>query len=161
MKDKNKSLFDELMDKYDRKREEDKLAMAREKTEAEKFWLEFNQLRQEVIKPVMKEIGNMLRERGHSFRISEDESLFDGAGQAQEEKITMSVIPSGLEADNTSRIALTATARRKIRFYHDIICLATDSRESGTIAEFWVTEITPDVIENKIIEVLRKIFEPK
>ena len=161
MKNKNKALFDQMMDNYDHKREEDRLAIEREKSEVEKFWQEFNKLRMEVIKPVMKEIGSLLSERGHNYRISEDESLFDNEGQAQEEKITMSVIPAGMESDYTSRISLTATARRKIRFYHDIICLATDSRESGTLAEFWVNEIKPDIIESKIVEVLQKVFEPK
>ena len=161
MKKKNQMLFDQLMDKYDRKQEEDRLAVEREKSEAEKFWRVFNKLRMEVIKPVMKEIGLLLSERGHSYRISEDESLFDPEGQAQEEKITLSITPAGMESDYTSRISLTATARRKVRFYHDIICMATDSRESGTLAEFWVNEINPDIIEGKIIEVLQKVFEPK
>ncbi len=161
MKQDNKTQFNVLMDKYDRNVEEDRLQQEREKNEAEKFWLDFERMRNEVIRPVMKDIGIMLRERGHGYRISEDESLFDREGQAQEEKITMSIIPSGIESDNISRIALTATARKKIRLYHDIVCLATDSRESGTIAEFWVDEITSDLIEDKIMNVLTKVFEPK
>ena len=161
MKRDNQAQFTLLMDKFDRMIEKDRLDREREKDETEKFWHKFQKVRAEIIRPVMKDIGNLLRERGHGYRISEDESLFDRDGQAQEEKITMSIIPAGTESDNSSRISLTATAHRKIRLYHDIVCIATESRESGTIAEFWVDEITNDLIEDKIIYILTKIFEPR
>ena len=123
MKKRIKSHLDALMDKYGQRLEQTKREQEQIKVEEDAFLSEFKRLRKETIFPVMEDIGNQLKTRGHDYRISEEEETIDLEGRTRDAKITMNIFPAGVNrsayrSENTPSISFIATRYKKKIWVH-------------------------------------------
>ena len=166
MKKEVKSQLDVLIDKYGQRLAEAKKRQEQTKVEEDVFLTEFKRLRKKVIHPVMKDIGNRLKKRGHEYRISEQEESVDSEGRTRNAKITMSIFPKGVDRsaygpENTPSISFIATRDKKKIWVHGSSIMPTRGGTAGSRGEFNAAEITTDAVEGEVLGVLKEILDPE
>ena len=73
MNNQTKLELEALLDGYEKKQLEAKLKQDQEQYELEMYLEDFRELREKVIRPVMEEMGDILEQKGHDFKIKENE----------------------------------------------------------------------------------------
>jgi len=158
MKDANDSKLQTLMQNFEQKLAKSRDAKDRQHSEAEAFYLEFKRVRTEIIRPVMEDIGNQLRAKGHTVEIAEvgDER------NKRDTKITLRVAIGGVPSsayipENTALVSFCHTGLTSVS-----IQASTPSQHksefSGSRGIHALAEITTDLVERKILEVLEEVF---
>jgi len=160
MKKEHESHLESIMKNFEQKLANSKDAQERRQTEEVAFDKEFKRVRTEVIRPAMKEMGTQLNARGHNSEISEvgDER------SKRDAKITMSVTIGGgsksaYAPENTVLISFSQTAHATISI-HANAPIRNRSGFAGTRGNFAAAEITTDLVEKKLLEVLAEVFSP-
>ena len=166
MKKEAKSQLHVLMDKYGQRLAEGKKRLEQIKVEEDVFLTKFKRLRKKVIHPVMKDIGNQLKKRGHEYRISEQEESIDSEGRTRNAKITMSIFPKGLDQsayrpENTPSISFIATRDKKKIWVHGSSRMPSGGGTAGSRGKFNAAEITSGIVEREVLGVLKEIFDPE
>jgi hypothetical protein len=87
-----------MLDRYDEVRRDAASRKLRVESDQASFLKGFADLRREVLRPVFESAGAILKERGHGFRITEEEFALDAGGKAAEASIGLRVDPAGMEA---------------------------------------------------------------
>ena len=160
MKKEHESHLESIMKNFEQKLANSKDAQERRQTEEVAFNKEFKRVRTEVIRPAMKEMGTQLNARGHNSEISEvgDER------SKRDAKITMSItiggVPSSAYApENTVSVSFSHTGHTTISI-HASTPMQNRRGFAGLRGHYAVSEITTDVVEKKILEVLEEVFSP-
>ena len=126
--------LDALLDQYDaacrtaQGRKEQALA------DEQRFVEGFARVRRDILRPLFEATGAILVERGHEFRIREQEFAPQAGAMAAEAHITLLVAPAGMEkppaADEHLR-ALSFTTRH----YNKVVCVRNGAApHEGTLA---------------------------
>jgi hypothetical protein len=87
-----------MLDRYDEVRRDTAARKLQVEADQASFLKGFADLRREVLRPVFESAGAILRERGHGYRITEEEFAVDAGGKAAEARISLRVDPAGMEA---------------------------------------------------------------
>ncbi len=160
MKKENESRLESIMKTFEQKLANSKDAHERRQTEADAFEKEFKRVRTEVIRPTMEEMGTQLNARGHNSEISEvgDER------SKRDAKITMSVTIDGVPKsayapENTVLISFAQTGHSTISI-HANAPIRNRSGFAGSRGHYAASEITTDLVEKKLLEVLAEVFSP-
>lgn len=160
MKEENESHLHSIMQKFEQKLAKSKDAKDRQQTEADAFYLEFKRVRIEVIRPAMEDIGNKLKAMGHNVEIAE----IGDERSKRDAKITLRVMMGGVPSsayipENTALVSFCHTGHTTVS-----IQASTPSQHrsdfAGPRGNYALSEITTDLVEKKILEVLEEIFSP-
>ena len=88
MKDQTKLELEALLDSYRRQLQEAKRKQEQEQYELELYLDDFRDLREKIIRPVMEEMGDILEQHGHDYKIKEQEYSMDKKAFAVEATAT-------------------------------------------------------------------------
>jgi len=158
--DKLKSVFD----KYDQQQAEKKKHQERIKTEHEVFLNNFDKIISEVIRPVMKELGEAIKSRGHNFEISSGHETQDSKGRTSDAHVKMEIYPNGLhqqfglQNNYPSLIFFAGTYDNKI-WTHVNTMMPGKAGQAGKRNEYDLESITTDIVEEEILNLLNKCFD--
>ncbi len=158
MKTEHESQLQTLMQNFEQRLAKSKDAKDRQQSEEDAFYLEFKRVRTEVIRPVMEDIGNQLKAKGHTVEIAEvgDER------SKRDSKITLRIAIGGVPnsayiPENTALVSFCHTGHTSVS-----IQASTPSQHksdfSGSRGIHVLAEITTDLVERKILEVLEEVF---
>ena len=158
MKEANESQLQSIMQQFEQKLAKSKDAKDRQLLEEDVFYLEFKRVRTEVIRPVMDDIGDQLKAKGHTVEIAEvgDER------SKRDAKITLRVAIGGVPSsayipENTAVVSFCHTGHTSVS-----VQASTPSQHksefSGSRGIHGLAEITTDLVEKKILEVLEEVF---
>ena len=160
MKEEDKSHLESIMKKFEQKLARSTDAKERRQSEEDAFHAEFKRIRTEVIRPAMEEVGNELKPMGHNYEISEvgDER------SKRDAKITMSITLGGVPTsayapENTVSISFSHTGHTTISI-HASTPIRNRSVFTGSRGSYAAAEITTDLVQKTIIEVLEEVFSP-
>ncbi len=160
MKKEDESRLESILKTFEQKLAKSKDAKDQRQSEEDVFYMEFKRIRTQVIRPAMEDIGNQLKARGHNSDISEvgDER------SKRDAKITMSItiggVPSSAYApENTVSVSFSHTGHTTISF-HASTPMQNRRGFTGLRGNFAASEITTDMVEKKILEVLEEVFSP-
>ena len=160
MKKEDESRLESILKTFEQKLAKSKDAKDQRQSEEDVFYMEFKRIRTQVIRPAMEDIGNQLKARGHNSDISEvgDER------SKRDAKITMSItmggVPSSAYApENTVSVSFSHTGHTTISF-HASTPMQNKRGFTGLRGNFAASEITTDMVEKKILEVLEEVFSP-
>ena len=103
MKEETKKRLANVLDRYDEEQSGAKKQAQETKTEQEELFQSFGQLRTEVIRPIMEDIGTVLQTRGHDYKIVEEDVSTDAPGTQKDVMISMYIFPSRAGAPSTTR----------------------------------------------------------
>ncbi|MSR24657.1 MAG: hypothetical protein EXR96_06155 [Nitrospiraceae bacterium] len=158
MKEENDSQLQTLMQNFEQRLAKSRDAKDRQQSEADAFYLEFRRVRTEVIRPVMDDIGNQLKAKGHSVEIAEvgDER------SKRDSKITLRVAIGGVPnssyfPENTAMVSFCHSGHTSVSIQASTPS-QSKSEFSGSRGILALTEITTDLVEKKILEVLEEVF---
>jgi len=160
MKEANESQLQTLMQNFEEKLAKSRDVKDRQQSEAEAFYLEFKRVRTEIIRPALDDIGNQLKAKGHTVEIAEvgDER------SKRDSKITLRVAIGGVPSsayipESTALVSFCHTGHTSVS-----IQASTPSQHksefSGQRGIYALAEITTDLVERKILEVLEEVFCP-
>lgn len=158
MKEANDSQLQTLMQNFEQKLAKSRDAKDRQQSEEDAFYLEFKRVRAEIIRPAMDDIGNQLKAKGHTVDIAEvgDER------SKRDSKITLRVAIGGMPSsayipENTAMVSFCHAGHTSVS-----IQASTPSQHksefSGSRGIHGLAEITTDLVERKILEVLEEVF---
>lgn len=160
MKEEHESHLQSIMQKFEQKLAKSKDAKERQQSTDDAFYLEFKRVRTEVIRPAMEDIGNKLKTMGHTVEIAEvgDER------SKRDAKITLRVMIGGVPSsayipESTALVSFCHTGHTTVS-----IQASTPSQHksefAGSRGNYALSEITTDLVEKKILEVLEEVFSP-
>ncbi len=161
MKKENESQLESIMQKFEQKLAKSKDVHEQRQSEEDAFYVEFRRVRANVIRPAMEDVGNQLKARGHNFEISE----LDDERRKRDAKITMSITLGGVPSsaytpENTVLVSFAHTGHTSVS-----IQASTPSQHrsgfAGPRGNYAASEITTDLVEKKILEVLEEVFSPR
>ena len=158
MREENKSHLESIMKKFEQKLARSTDAQERRQSEEDAFHIEFKRIRTQIIRPAMEEVAHNLEAMGHSCEISEvgDER------NKRDAKITMSVALGGVPTsayapENTVSVSFSHTGHTTIAV-HASTPIRNRSGFAGPRGNHAASEITTDLVQKKIIEVLDEVF---
>ena len=160
MKEEDKSHLDSIMKEFEQKLAKSRDEKEQRQSKEDASFMEFKRVRTEIIRPAMEDIGNELQARGHNSEISEvgDER------SKREAKITMRITIGGIPTsayapENTVSISFLHTGQTTISIHAAI----PKNRGEFTAQRgcYAASEITTDLVQKKILEVLEGVFRPR
>jgi hypothetical protein len=160
MKTEHESQLQSIMQKFEEKLSKSRDAKDRQQSADDAFYLEFKRVRTEVIRPAMDDISNQLKAKGHTVEIAEvgDER------SKRDAKITLRVAIGGVPnsayiPENTAAVSFCHTGHTTVS-----IQASTPSQHksgfAGSRGQYALAEITTDMVEKKILEVIEEVFCP-
>jgi hypothetical protein len=160
MKEENKSHLEAIMKKFDQKLAQSTDAKERRESEEDAFYIEFKRIRTQIIRPALEEVGKQLKPMGHNYEITEvgDER------SKRDAKITMSITLGGVPTsaytpENTVSISFFHTGHTTISI-HASTPIRNRSGFAGPRGNHAASEITTDLVQKTIIQVLEEVFRP-
>ena len=158
MNETNAAQLETLMQNFEQKLAKFKDAKDRLQSEEDAFYLEFKRIRTEIIRPAMDDIGNQLKAKGHTVEIAEvgDER------SKRDAKITLRVAIGGVPSsayipENTALVSFCHTGHTTVSIQASTPAQHR-SKFEGSRGNFALAEITTDLVEKKILEVLEEVF---
>lgn len=161
MTKEDKSHLESIMKSFEQKLAKSKDSKERRQFEEDAFFIEFKRVRTEVIRPAMEEIASQLRASGHNCDISE----VGEERSKRDAKVTMSITIGGVPTsayapENTVSVSFSHTGHQAISMHAN-----TPIKNRNGFAElrgsYAASEITTDVVQKRILEVLEEVFSPK
>ncbi len=163
MRDSLKLELDALLDNYEIRKKKQQEEYRIQKREEDRFLKRFLLVREQVIKPAMQEIGELLKKRGKNNRIVEEDESVDTKGKLKEARISMFFLmrqqKQGHRLNQYPLVAFIATKSKKRVWVHERTIGPDRGGHSGNAGEYSLEQISMDLVQQKIMKVLRELFE--
>ncbi len=164
MKDEAKSRLKTILGDYDEKLAEAERLDAAKRAAYAAFPGRFTALNTETIQPAMKEIADMLNERGHKASVHEQEESSSAGSGIKSAAVTLRIVPKpfthkSAEA-NPVAIEITFSANRSERKV-TVSSSNTMTSLGGTVGkrgDYEIETVTADVVTSHVIQTLNDAF---
>jgi hypothetical protein len=164
MKDEAKSRLKKILGDYDEKLAEAERLDAANRAAHAAFPGRFVALKTETIQPAIKEIADMLNERGHKASVSEQEESSSAGSGIKSAAVTLRIVPKPFtnKAAETNPVAIeiTFSANRSERKVTVSSSNAMTS-QGGTVGkrgDYEIETVTADVVTSHVIQTLNEAF---
>jgi hypothetical protein len=161
--DSAKAKLDALLQGYQEQLEGRAAAAAQAAEDDRSVRQRFITLRDTVIEPTMREMGEYLKARGHDYEIRSLETRDVGAGRNEEPSIALAIVPRGytrakLDSDHTPMVTFRAgDAAGRLRTQL-VKRLPGGSGTSDGGHTYDIAAVTPDLVRGEIMEVLEAVL---
>ena len=163
MDERAKARLDAILHAYDGQTDRQKGGTARENADAQVIQKRFAEVRETVIEPTMREVGEYLKSRGHGYEIVSSEKRNVGAGQADEASITFTVYPQGyirakMDAEHTPTLTFRAgdtPGRLRTQFVKRLV---GGEAVSGAGHSYALEAVTPELVRTEMLELLEAVI---
>jgi hypothetical protein len=165
VKEETKKRLAHVLDRYDEEQAGAKKQAQKTKTAQEELLKSFGQLRTEVIRPIMEDIGTVLKTRGHDYKIVEEDVSTDAQGTQKDVMISMYIFPSRAGAHATTRELLQFPRIsfrpdpywRRIIVHTSNVTLTYDGLSGGR-GEYSIAQITSEFVEKELVQIVEGIL---
>lgn len=146
--------------------EASKRAAATAKREAETaeqvFLSEFVKARDTIIRPAMEEVGQYVKDKGYGYEVSteDDKPSLDGRSRSTPASIRLTIFLDDRHhpmRENPGFSVICEKYERKVRF-HESTMSPGRGGHAGSAGEAALTDLTNDMIQEKILKVVAEIF---
>lgn len=161
MNAEDKSRLDAIMSSFEQKLAKAKDARTQRQSEEDAGYALFKRVQTGVIRPAMEDIAGEWKARGHESEISE---VGDERSQ-RDVRITMTFTVGGapttaFSPENTVSVSFSRTGSTTV----SIQATTPIKSRSGLVSQrgnYAASEITTDIVQKKILEVLQEVFSPR
>jgi hypothetical protein len=162
MKDEIRSKLDAAFERHEASRRAVTEAREVKETKEQVFSRSFSELRDSLIRPAMEEIGQYVKGKGYSYEIStEDEHVAtDSRSRSTSASIKITLFLDERKHPEYEMPFLSVIAqkeRQNVRF-HESTMVPGRGGASGPAGETSLAEITPQLIQEKILKVVSDVF---
>ena len=165
MEEETKNHLAHVLNRYDEEQSGAKKQAQETKTEQEGLLQSFGQLRTEVIRPIMEDIGTVLKTRGHDYKIVEEDISTDEQGTQKKVMISMYIFPSRAGAQATTRellhfphISFKPDPYWRRIIIHTRNVTLTYGGLSGGRGEYSISQITSEFVEKELVQIVEEIL---
>jgi hypothetical protein len=164
MRDETRKELDTLLDIYEQKRESPKERDERKGREEAEFCASFRSRCEEIIEPLMRDIGEYLKKRGHDYQLPQYYEHVDPSGRRTCSQ-RINFYPKGIDRadfneENTPFVVFVGRAdTRKVTVTSSDKTPKADGQQV-TVGERSLDAIDNVLVEERILEVLRRICAP-
>lgn len=163
--DDTRSSLGSILDEYDKGIVEAEKTAKELKAKEDAFQVEFHRIRKDVIRPIMQKLGDELKKRNHGYEIQDEEEGRDEQGRRTSALgIVMKVYPKDIDGNEflrpyaqTPNVGFHTTFGRKV-FVSKSNVSPRRGGSGGSFGEFDLSQLTPEIVESKVIEGLKHIF---
>lgn len=161
MNAEDKARLDAIMSSFEQKLAKSKDAKSQRQSEEDAGYAEFKRAQTEVIRPAMEDMANELKARGHDSQISE---VGDERSQ-RDVRITMTLTIGGVpdttfSPENTVSVSFSRTGSTTVTI-QATTPIKNRSGLDGQRGNYAASDITTDMVQKKILEVLQEVFTPR
>jgi len=123
----------------------------------------FVALRESVIEPAMREVGEYLKGRGHDYEIHSSETRDVGAGRHEEPSIALAIYPRGysrakLDPGHTPMVTFRAGDAPGYLRTHLVKRLPGGTGTADGGHTYALEAVTPELVRREIMEVLEVVL---
>lgn len=163
MSDKLKSQLDAIFDTHNESKQKAQKQKSEREAREEDFVQSFYSSQATIIRPTYDRIGEYIRGRGYEYRIEENKESEFHDGRYQPPSIVIKL----LTAEQSSRYStndyphfsvICEKSQAKVRFHQSTMSPGRGGM-SGGVGESGLSELTAELIEAKIVELLRQVFK--
>jgi len=161
VKEETKKRLATLLDRYDEEQSGRTQHAQETQTAQDAVRTSFGQLRTAVIRPLMEDIGTVLQQRGHDYKIVEKDALPDASGTLQDGMISMYMFPSRSGVPSTTRALghVPHIAFRPDPYWRRIIVHTRNVTSPygglpGEQREYALSQMTAALVEKEILQVV-------
>jgi hypothetical protein len=163
MSDSLQAELGKMLDNYDAARLATENGQRQAIADEAQFLRRFADLRRDVVRPVFEAAGAILAQRGHAFRISEEEYAIGAAGKSTEAGIAIHVLPAGmsptLQVDDPLRSLSIAT-----RHYNKNVSIiggaaAVPGGLAGSRGAYELSQISTALVEAELLKLIAGILK--
>jgi hypothetical protein len=165
VKEETKNRLANVLNRYDEEQSGAKKQAQETQTAQEELLQSFGQLRTEVIRPIMEDIGTVLQTRGHDYKIVEEDVSTDAPGTQQDVMISMYIFPSHAGAPSTTRELLhfPRISFRSDPYWRRIIVQTSNvtltyGGLSGGRGEYSISQVTSEFVEKELVQIVEGIL---
>jgi hypothetical protein len=167
MENTNKKKLEEMLSKYDNKQREIKEEAKKTEIKRTTFIDTFESFADTVIKPIMIEVGEAIKENGHSYKVTFEKEYKNSKGVIIDSRITMNIFPEGKGYGDCY------TPPAHILFYAEKFSEKIGIHENNIVPfggggsagrrgfEYEIKTLTPQIIEKEIVESIGNILKIK
>jgi hypothetical protein len=165
VEEETKKRLANVLDRYDEEQSGAKKQARETKTEQEELLKSFGQLRTKVIRPIMEDIGTVLKTRGHDYRIVEEDASTDEQGTLKDVMISMYIFPShsGEKSTTSDLLHFPHISFKSDPSWRRIIVYTNNmTRAYGVLPEvhreYSISQITSALVEKELIQIVEGIL---
>ena len=161
MNAEDKARLDAIMSSFEQKLAKSKDARSQRQSEEDAGYAEFKRVQTEVIRPAMEDMAKELKARGHDSHISE---VGDERSQ-RDVRITMTFTigetpATAFSPENTASVSFSRTGSTTVTI-QATTPIKNRSGLAGQRGNYAASDITTDMVQKKILEVLQEVFTPR
>ena len=162
MKDEVKNELNSLINGYEERKAKQVKKFEAQKREEDKFLQEFYLIRKKIIKPAMIEIGELLKSRGRNYQIDEQNEMIDHEVKTKDARINIYflILEKGYESQlfEYPFVSFIADKRKKKIVTQENTTRPNRGGHSGDTGSYSLSQITTDLVHQKIMNVLKELF---
>jgi hypothetical protein len=164
MKEKSKKTLEAVFSKYEEKLATFSKADQIQQKKEDEYISAYRKIQNEVIRPTLDEIGDMLKEHGHDYKISEKDETNSTGVLAARIEIRLSFFPVGFDKSsfgetNTPFISFAGAVSfgGEVRI-HSSNMLPGGGGSSGPKSKFNLSEINVEIIEAEAVSFIEEVL---
>jgi hypothetical protein len=155
--------LDQIFQKYDERQAEHRKVQQEAKKAEDVFLEDFANFRRDVVKPFFDEIGAYLKQKGHDFRIREQDYSVGEDKKTTDAGITLFIFPAGVEPRGhreyeNPHYSVFATRYSKTLRLHGSNMRPGSGGSAGPRGEYKLEQLNRQVLENDLVKHLGDIF---
>lgn len=155
-----------ILEAYDKQQQTARREMERRTALREEFLNKFDEKSRTMIRPVMEQAGNLMERSGHQYEITEQIESPQHNGKSPQHNsaptnalIKLTIFPNGerprtQEQIGWPHVAMIVNPSRNTVLAHESAMMPNVGGPFGTAGEYTLEELTADVVEAHIINVL-------
>jgi hypothetical protein len=158
MKDTTKKALDSVLKQHAAQKKEVAENQAVYQKKVDEVQERFKTVRASVIRPVLESVGEHLKSAGHEYKISEG-ARDEGYSTDSRQRITFTLFIDGKQAGRAEEYPNFAFIldREKVGMYQSTIGPGRGG-SGGSIGDVRVDDITPELVEEKLLAFVQKLF---
>jgi hypothetical protein len=149
-------------DKYDQQQEASRSETEKRKTEHEIYLENFRKKCKDVIGPAMEEMGKAIENRGHKYKITQEDEIIDSEGRTTAANIVFEIHPEGKQPDYINhrfpQLSFVAGTYNKGIYSHVSTMMPNSSGLSGKNRDYKLSEITKEAVQEEIADLVTTCF---
>jgi len=158
MEAKTKAKITGILDAFDAKKERAREESEKRTSDHELFLERFKEKCLTVVRPVMEEIAEALKERGHRAEVTESNETMDHDKKRIPAQIMLTFFPAGAKSGasyDRPQLSLVAKGANRV-YFHESTMLPSSGGHAGSAGEFNLDEIDAGLVTSKIVTVLEQ-----
>lgn len=163
MNDKLKIQLDAIFNAYNEEKKHLQLLKSERERKEEAFLQAFYALQESTIRPTFEYIGEYIKTQGYEYRIDVRQESTGRDGQYNSPEISLRLLVDSSTGHHLSHeypyFSVICEKRSQTVRFHESTMSPNRGGRAGGAGEAKLDEVTPELLQQKILNILRELFE--